>query len=147
MNGLLDSSPTGCHATDVVDSFRTDVKALPYLMPAGEQISLRFPPTPVLTQSFQQCGTERQIPILGTLSLAYMNSHSPTIDIAHFESDQFGTAHSRGIQRHYDRTVEQIVRCIDHAAHLFQAENNRETPVRFGIGKVIGGYGRLRTRM
>ena len=91
-----------------------------------EHVELRLPPTPVLSQRFQQSWTQRQITIFAALAFHHADDHPLAIDIADFETGQFAASHAGGVERHQQRPSKQGSRGIDQSRNFLPAEHRRQ---------------------
>src|SRR6516165_5870886 len=91
VDGFVDAGGLGSLATSQPHDIGRDgsVGALAF-QGTREEVGLGLHPTPVLAQSFQQLGTERNIAVTATLALGNANHHALAINVADLETAQLG---------------------------------------------------------
>jgi len=80
--------------------------------------------------------------LAGLVSFAVGNAddHTLLVDVLGTEAAQFGTPHSRGVERHQDGAVAKVGGRFDEASDLVGAQHQRDlAPQRFRQGHVVAG--------
>src|SRR5262249_57901595 len=63
----------------------------------GKQVSLRFAPTPVFPQCFQQRWTEWQVTAAAAFAAIHADHHPLAIDVADLETSEFRAPHAGAV--------------------------------------------------
>jgi len=77
---------------------------------------------PVLPELVEQLWTEQHIPISSAFAALDVNHHALTVDVADFQTPEFGTPESRGVERHQQSAMQWRSSCIDEPRNFFLAE-------------------------
>ena len=99
-DAFADASPArGLAACDPHRLVRDGLIELVASCACGEKVEPRFPPAPVLAQSFQQSWTQRQIAIFAALARHHADDHALTVNVGDFETSQFAASHAGSERR------------------------------------------------
>src|SRR5262249_36451609 len=91
---------------------------------------------PMLTEFFEQLGTEHHIPVFPSLAALNVNHHTLAVDAADLQVCQFGTAQTGGVEGHEQRAVKGSAGRLDQSRDFFLTEDYGQTMIFFRIGSI-----------
>ncbi len=103
---------------------------------AGEEPSLGLQSAPVVAQSFQQDGTEHDVPILTALATLDVDDHPLAIDIANLQAGHFVAARSGSIESHQQDSIEGVAGRVNQPGDFFLAQYRGQVLHFLGIGRL-----------
>jgi len=75
----------------------------------------------VSSKFFEQLGAEQHIAVFAAFAALEVNHHALTVDVANFQTREFGTPESSGIESHQQSAMEGRASRIDESRHFLLA--------------------------
>src|SRR5216684_2060067 len=80
-------------------------------------------PVPVSPEFVEQLWAEQHIAVLAAFATLDVNHHALTVDVANFQTREFGTPESGGVECHQQSAMQRRASRIDESRDFFLAEN------------------------
>src|SRR5215472_5352284 len=118
------------------NSFRIDgpIPAMAVITRKKPDTRLSPQPPPVFPEFLEQLVAQHHVSILASLPALDVNHHALAVDVANFQVRQFGTAHSRSVERHQQGAMVGSTGGINQSRHFFLAEHRRQVNGLLRIG-------------
>src|SRR5882672_2072535 len=125
MHAVPQASPPRSSFASLVDHLGSDGLIAGMTTLAGEQPHARFSsqPVPVLPEFVEQLCAEQHIAVFAAFTALDVDDHALTVDVTYFQTREFGTAESGGIERHQQSAMQRRASRIDELRHFLLAED------------------------
>src|SRR5713226_3253303 len=125
MHAVREAGPPRSSFTGMVDHLGSDGAIAGMTMLARKQPYAGFSPqpVPVSPEFVEQLWAEQHIAVFAAFAALDVNHHALTVDVAHFQTREFGTPESGGVERHQQSAMQGRASRIDESRHFFLAEN------------------------
>ena len=145
VDDFLERGPLGGFFARMVDRLGSDGAVAGVSMSARKQpdTGLSAQPLPVLPEFVQQLWTEQHIPIFAAFAASDVNHHALTVDVAYFQTREFGTPKSRGVERHQQSAMQGRPSRIDEPRNFFLTENRWQVNSLLRVGSLLDAPGLL----
>src|SRR5216684_6388556 len=100
-------------------------------------------PVPVSPEFVEQSWTEQHIAVLAAFAALDVNHHALTVDVANFQTCEFGTPESGGVERHQQSAMEGRASRIDESRHFLLAEDRWQVNGLLRVGSLRDAPGLL----
>src|SRR5260370_15866381 len=97
---------------------------------------------PVLLEFVEQFWAEQNIAIFATFTALDVDHHALAVHVANFQTREFGTPESGGVERHQQSAMEGRASRIDESRHFLLAEDRWQVNglLRVGCFRVAPGF-------
>src|SRR6266481_7098198 len=100
-------------------------------------------PVPVLPEFVEQLCAEQHIAVFATFTALDVDDHALTVDVTYFQTREFGTAESGGIERHQQSAMQRRASRIDELRHILLAEDRWQMNGLLRVGRLGNAPGSL----
>src|SRR5258708_2093475 len=100
-------------------------------------------PVPVLPEFVEQLCAEQHIAVFATFTALDVDDHALTVDVTYFQTREFGTAESGGVERHQQSAMQRRASRIDEPRNFFLAEDRWQVKGLLRIGRLGNAPGSL----
>src|SRR6266851_7151206 len=145
MHAFLEARPSGGSFAGMVDHLGRDRAITGVTVLARKQPYAGLPPqpVPVLAEFVEQLLAEQHIPVFAAFAALDVNHHALTVDVADFQTREFGTPEPSGVERHQQSAMQGRASRIDESCHFFLAEDRWQVNGLLRVGSLRDAPGLL----